>query len=152
VFESNEESKQLLKAIDSSESYLKTRFRTHCQYDDTCSSHCIKHSLSNPKDNDLISKCNEKHDSVCGECLNVIDCIATMKLKAGKLLLLREKELAVYEVVNAEMKIMNWMKHIIRGVQQSKAREDSFTSLQSTTAIWIRDFAQKYNPTKVCII
>lgn len=77
----NEETKKLLKRINGSENYLKARFRTHCMNDDSCSSHCINHALSHPNDKQLFSKCDKTHDSICSECLTIIESIALLKLK-----------------------------------------------------------------------
>lgn len=60
-----------------------------------------------------------------------------------------EKEVAEWEVVNATFKIMEWQKHILRGVQQSKARATAFSELDESKALWLRDYAQKVIPTKV---
>lgn len=141
--------KELLEDINSSESYLKARFKTHCNFDDTCSSHCIKHALSHPTDKDLSSTCNEIHYLICGECLKVYDCLATLKLKIAQLPFSHRKEIAQYEISTAGKMIMDWQKHIMRGVQQSKARSNVMQHLDLKTTLWIRDFAQKYLPTKV---
>lgn len=37
----------------------------------------------------------------------------------------------------------------MRGVQQAKTRANVLKNLDAITALWIRDFAQKYLPTKV---
>lgn len=145
----DDESKELMKRINLAESYLKARYKTHCHCDDSCISHCITHALSHPSDKDLQSKCNKIHDSICDECVNVVDSIETLKLKIVNLPTRRETEVMTHEIANAEIKISDWQKHIIRGVQQSKARSEAFKNLCSTWAIWIRDFAQKYLPSKV---
>lgn len=149
LLEKNDENKELSKWIDSSEGYLKARFKTHCSYDDSCSSHCIKHALSHPTDKDLFSKCDKIHNSICAECLRLIDCIDVLKRKVIQLPSSHRREVALYEIDNAQKKIINWQKHIMRGVQQAKARVNVLQNLDAITALWIRDFAQKYLPTKV---
>lgn len=57
--------------------------------------------------------------------------------------------MALWEVQNAKQKIFEWKKHIMRGVQQSKARAELFRESGPSTALWIRDFAPKVNPSKV---
>lgn len=61
-----------------------------------------------------------------------------------------EREVAMWEADNAEQKIMEWQRHILRGVQQSKARSKAFSEMAPTTALLIRDYAQKVLPSKVC--
>lgn len=149
LLDNDEESKELLKSITRAEAYLKARFKTQCSYDDSCRSHCINYALSHPNDGELFSKCNRIHDSICKECLAVVDCIALLKAKLSHLPLSHEREVAEFKVANSEMKVIEWQRHIMRGLQQSKARSNAFTNLGPTDSLWIRDFAQKYNPTKV---
>lgn len=83
------------------------------------------------------------------ECKNILDCFRNLKYKAYQLPAGHEKEVVEYDIYNAENVIMDWQKHIVRGVQQTKARTDAFANLDQTSAIWIRDYAQKFLPTKV---
>jgi hypothetical protein len=152
----DEETKQLMKKINQSENYLKGRFKTHCERNSAYITHCIDFALSNPNDKELQSKCENEHSSICDECLNLVHSIDFLKLKLNHLQDGHEKEVAQFEVSNAEAKILEWQRHIVRGVQQSKSRSNAFSSIGPTNALWIRDFAQKYNPNKVntiiCII
>lgn len=149
LLEDNSEKKELLKCINESERYLKARYKMHCNNDDSCISHCIDHALSHPTDNDFLSECSKTHDQNCAECVKVVESIALLRLKLNQLPSSHEREVAEWEVANAEQKIMQWQKHILRGVQQSKARAKSFKELGPTHALWVRDYAQKVLPTKV---
>lgn len=60
-----------------------------------------------------------------------------------------EKDVAVCEVEGAKERIKEWQKHILRGVQQTKARTKAFEELGPTNALWIPGYAQKFNPSKV---
>lgn len=100
----DEVTKELLKYIDSCEKYLKARYKTHCKSNDSCKSHCITHALSHPTDNNLSTTCDEVHSSVCRECTSLIDYIATLKLKVSQLPSSHRKEVAHYEIANAEKK------------------------------------------------
>lgn len=139
----------ILESIDKSENYLKANYKNHCAYDDNCASHCISHGLSHPNDKELQSKCNMAHDRYCPECLNLIQCISTLKLKAVQLPKSHANEVSQWEINNASTKVTEWQKHVLRGVQQSKARSSAFSLLGPTTALWIRDYAQKVLPSKV---
>lgn len=132
----NEETKKLLESIKKSESYLKARFKKHCNYNDYCMSHCINHGLSHPKDKELFSFCDKNHDRFCLECLNLVTCLASIRLKINQLPISHEKEVAEWEVENATF------KHILRDAQQSKARSAAFSELGPTTTkvIQIRFF------------
>lgn len=151
LLDDNIGTKLLLNWINSSEGYLKARYKSHCNLDDSCSSHCIKHALSHPTDKDLSLECENSHTTNCGECVRLNECIKCLELKVSKLPASHQKDIELYNIANARTKIMDWQKHIMRGVQQSKARSDAFNGLDAATAFWIRDFAKKYLPTKVTI-
>lgn len=151
MLEKSDVTKQLSTCITQSESYLKARYKIHCTSSDACISHCIEHSLSHPKDKELFSTCDKPHDRICAECKTILDSIAALKSMIKKLPQSREKEVATWEINDAEVKIFEWQKHIMRSVQQSKARTDAFQELEATSAVWIRDYAQKFNPTKVIL-
>lgn len=149
LLRNDEENKSLLESISKSESYLKARYQKHCTDDDSCISHCINHALSHPKDKELMSSCSKVHDRYCVECQNLNNCVEQLKTKINHLPPSHQKEVAEWEVSNASFKIMAWQKHILRGVQQSKARSHALNELGPATALWLRDYSQKFNPSKV---
>lgn len=59
------------------------------------------------------------------------------------------KAVLIEDTKTAKAKILEWQRHILRAVKQDKARDAAFKDLTSTEALWIRDFAQKINPSKV---
>lgn len=122
-----DETKELLKCLNISESYLKGSFRTHCNYNDSCSIHCNSFALSHPSDKELLSRCDKFLDSMCEECLTLVDSVATLKLKVGRLPLLHEREVAEYDVANAETKTYNaWrttIKSSFKCVQKSRCNK-----------------------------
>lgn len=140
---------ELLKEIDRSECYLKTRYKMHCKNDDSCISHCIDHALSHPSEKEFISECKNVHNQYSKDCNAITTCIDLLQLLLTKLPSSHRREIALWEVRNTKEKIFECKKHILRGVQQSKARVESFRELLPSTALWIRDFAQKVNPSKV---
>ncbi len=144
-----DQTRQLLEEIDSAELYLKARFRMHCTNDDSCISHCIDHALSHPTDIELTSECNNIHDRYCKECCAITESIDLLKVMLAKLSSSHERDVAFWDVANCKQKIFEWKKHILRGVQQSKARSEKFRELEPSSALWIRDYAQKVNPSKV---
>lgn len=145
----NDKTRKNLERFVESENYLKARYKLHCNSNDSCISHCIEHFLSHPKDKKLSLACDKLHDRRCVDCQNIITSIDSLKSMINTLPQSHEKDVALWEIKNAEVKIMDWQKHILRGVQQSKARVDAFKLLGPTNAIWIRDYAQKINPSKV---
>lgn len=80
---------------------------------------------------------------ICRECQGIVDCIATLKVKIAQLAFNRQKEVAEVNILDAESRIMDWQRHIMRGVQQSKARADAFSNLNEISGIWTRPTPMK---------
>lgn len=59
-----------------------------------------------------------------------------------------QKEDLKYDFVNAKRNIMEWMSHILRGVQQNEAKLNAFAQLNEENGLWIRDWSQKALPVK----
>lgn len=143
------EKKALCECLNAAKIYLKVKFKLHCEKDESCPSHCLQHALSNPSDNKLSAVCSLEHTDICSECFNLIKTMQDIQKAIVKLPDSREKELAMHDIQIAEAKITEWKRHIVRGVQQSKARACAFSDIRPDEAVWIRDFAQKVNPSKV---
>lgn len=146
-----EKQKELIQKVNKAKSYLKSKYKSHCTNNNECASHCIDFALSKPLVPDLQSICSENHTNVCPECTNVTHISKEIKYEVEKLPACHEKQVALHEIELAAKKIGEWQHHIIRGKQQGKARDDAFESVDDKCCIWIRDFAQKYNPTRVSI-
>ena len=55
----------------------------------------------------------------------------------------------LYDLEVAEKDIIEWMYHILRGVQQEKAKKSAMDNLKSNpnhTGFWLSDYAQKVLP------
>lgn len=76
---SSKRKSELLNSIGQAEQYLKVRYKTHCANDDNCFCHCINHGLPHTKDRDFQSDCDVIHDRVCPQCLNLTECMDTIK-------------------------------------------------------------------------
>ena len=57
-----------------------------------------------------------------------------------------KKEDILYDIMQATQYILTWMKHIIRGVQQEKAKTFAMEDIDMNTGLWISDWAQKNLP------
>lgn len=147
---SSTEQRVLSECLKKAKDYMKARYKLHCESDSDCPSHCASHALSHPIDQQLKSECTKKHSHVCQECYNVKETIKNIETAVNQLPDSRNKVLALHDIHTAETKIMDWKRHIIRGMQQGKARDAGLKNLKENEAMWIRDYAQKVNPSKVC--
>lgn len=139
--------KHARKQLEESKRYLKIGYATHCRFDATCASHCTSHSLSNPKDECFQVECTVPHSSTCDQCDNIMETIDFIAMSISRYEG-EQKEDLKYDFENAKLKIMEWMSHIIRGVQQNEAKVNAFAQLNEENGLWIRDWAQKVLPVK----
>lgn len=121
------------------------RFERHCDWDSECPSHCIKHALSS-SDPELQETCDNDHLFVCKDCFNLIESVDLLKTEIQKISDKRDRESKLYEIENCFSDILSWEQHIIRGVQQDKAKTDALKHIENCQAVWIRDWAQKILP------
>lgn len=54
----------------------------------------------------------------------------------------------MFDINISKTRVLNWFGHQVRSVQQEKSKSDTFKELGMTGAIWIRDWSQKYLPTR----
>lgn len=137
---------QLMQAED----YLKSRYENNCTTDNSCSSHCAKHGLSNVNDSRLTATCSQTHNVVCYECYNIISIFPNLKSTTEKFLNNDEKQKSetIFKIDQAEQKIMSWQKHLLRSSQQSLAKKFVMNIVDNhpNSALLVRDWAQKIEP------
>ena len=140
--------KRLLDKLEQAKRYLKIGFPQHCSEHSSCPSHCITFALSDQNDPNLCKDRHfaiEGHSSNCNDCSNlcatideIIDTLVESEFK--------NKDDILYDANAAKENIMRWTQHIIRHVQQNKAKIDAIELLSDTTGLWIRDYCQKVLP------
>lgn len=145
----NKEKDEIVNSLAIAEDYLKVRFESHVEYESSCLSHCASHGLSNFKDPDLQRRCSKPHDTTCFDCFNLSNTMATIKSKVDSLNNDRiDKKDLMHRVQEAEIKVKDWQKHLLRANQQGKAKSDVMEIIKNNpdSALLVRDFAQKILP------
>ena len=86
-----------------------------------CPSHCISLALSDPKDPNLAKNrhCSDGHRSTCEDCSNLYQLIDEVTNAVNGLV---NNSDILYDVKIAKENIFKWQQHIIRHVQQNKAK------------------------------
>ena len=110
-----------------------------------CPSHCISLALSDPKDPNLANNrhCSDGHQSTCEDCCDLYQLIDEVTNAANGL---ANNSDIFYDVKIAKENIFKWQQHIIRHVQQNKAKVDAMDLINKCTGLWIRDYCQKVLP------
>ena len=127
--------KGIVDNLEKGKQYIKIGYPQHCVDHSTCASHCISFALSDTTDPNLCKErqCgSENHNSFCDQCSNLYSTIdqITDLVKESQL---KNKDDLLYDTSNAKNNILKWTFHIIRHVQQNKAKTNVFDLLSETT-------------------
>ena len=135
----------LLRQLEQSQRYLKIGYRMHCETLSSCETHCISFALSNKKFENLQLDHDHNHTETCHQCallLSTAEVIGNLVSDVSKDQ--DEKDELMYDVNMAKSDIFEWMAHIVRSVQQEKAKVHAIQLLSTTTGFWISDWAQRF--------
>lgn len=122
------------------------QYERHCTLNNECASHCLSHGLSSPKDDQFLEKCDVVHAAVCEDCWNVIQSIDLLKQEVQKISDAYERDFQMCQTEKCRSQIVSWQQHILRGLQQDKAKSTALATLNVNGAMWVRDWAQKILP------
>ena len=143
---STEVQKQISNHLDMGKRYLKTSYALHCLTNSTVASHCISCALFNSGDESFQPSICTTHIDKCKECTNLATCLNKIETIINELPNSEEKDELLYDVNSSIESIYTWIKHILRSVQQNKAREHAMNNLDLETGLWLSDWAQKILP------
>ncbi|CAG2218847.1 unnamed protein product [Mytilus edulis] len=145
---STEQHTELSNMLTASKVYMKTDFRLHVQESDMCADHCIKWSLSDPKDENFQSKCNHTHSLHCDRCQILKEIELKLKILIANFEDTDLKEEHTKRLSDATTQIYNWKSHIVRTVNQDRFRINMLESLETHQAMLVMDWAMKFLPLK----
>ena len=116
----------VISSLERGKQYLKTRYLIHCADVNTeIHSYSRQFALSDPNNVEPPAKSVKISDSVCANCLHLfkgIQSVINAVQNTGNGDLLHDALLAVNDIIS-------FIKHIIRDVQQKKAKSESFSLL-----------------------
>ena len=108
-----------------------------------CPTHCISLVLSDPNGSNLqrSQHCSNGHSGTCNDCSDLYNLLNELT-DLGKDL----PNNVIYDIGIAKENILKWQQHIIRHVQQNKAKVDVLDLVNERTCLWIQVFCQKVLP------
>ena len=114
--------------------YLKTDYRVHCTEESSpCKDHCRKFALSDPVEKDFREECDHGHHLRCYTCEDLKDVMNDIKqqiLESSASMYSKEyQEDLLYDFEQARTDIFQWKSHILRSVNQDKAKQDVIRNL-----------------------
>ena len=118
----------------------------HCETLSSCETHYICFAFSNKEFENLQLDHDHNHTETCHQCALLLSTIGNLVSDVSKDQ--DEKDELMYDVNMAKSNIFEWVVHIVRSVQQEKAKVHAMQLLSATTGFWISDWAQKVLPLK----
>ena len=116
--------------------------------------HFIVYALSDPKDADYQSTCSHHHNDCCSQCNGLAVVIDEIEKVIEKTVIGPED---VSKEVNDELTFLTerakrdvnaWESHLLRSVNQDKARLGILEGLDETSVLLVQDWAMKFIPRK----
>ena len=108
--------------------------------------HCMSFALSDSSDASLQQHCDDHHDSSCQSCEELKTTILEIKQQIQQLA--SNDDDLQYRYQQAAQAIDSWKSHLLRSVQQDKARTDVLDILDENTILITQDWAMKFLPEK----
>ena len=146
-------SQSVVKRLHKAKEYLKTDYKIHCQEDDSlCADHCTMFALSDPEDEAFQVKCAHQHTLACDNCENLKSTLDEIenKLKSNRHFSYTQdiKEELIHDFEEAKDRINKWKVHILRSINQEKAKHEILESLDETSVLIVIDWAMKFQQTR----
>lgn len=143
-------SKSVSKRLKDGKNYLKMDFKCHVAVADWCADHCTTYSLSDPNDAKFMSKCEHEHDMTCERCEDLRDVLSEIEQHINNIgLSMTTEEIArlQFQYRHSYKSISDWKGHILRTINQEKAKQDILGRLLDEESCFIiMDWAMKFLP------
>ena len=141
------------KRLQKAKQYLKTDYKVHCQENESpCADHCGAFALSDSVDEAFQVKCSHQHTMSCENCENLKSTLEEIRKK------LQEthhfsytkdiKEELVHDFEEACEHIQKWKSHIVRSINQERAKQNVLDNLDESSVLIVADWAMKFEQTR----
>ena len=133
----------LEKQLEKGKRYLKTQYPSHCTTSSTIKTHNINFALSDTINPKLVAP-YDVNDDTCVDCIQLWKAVN----KVNELALL-SSAVNQYDAKIAIEDIKAYVCHLLRDVQQQKAKAYAFEQLDDPNSLfWLKDYCQKIIPAK----
>ena len=124
--------------------------QVHISTTSTVADHCVTFALSDSSEADHHQQCDHEHRDNCDRCQALLENLTEIErvVYETKFSSEDEKDEAVFLVKTANLAIASWKSHILRSVNQDKARLDALEQLDQETVLIVNDWAMKFLPQK----
>ena len=124
--------------------YLKTDYRIHCTEESSPRKDLgRKFALSDPVEKDFREECDHGHHLRCYMCEDLKDIMNDIKqqiFESSASMYSKEYQGDfVYDLEEARTDILQWKAHVLRSVNQDRAKQDIISNLNDSSALVIMD-------------
>ena len=141
--------KGVSKRLKNGKDYLKVDFKSHVAVADWCADHCSTYALSDPTDVKFASDCEHDHDMICERCEDLREVLSDIQQHINNTVQMTKEELArlQFQYSNSFKAILDWKGHILRTINQEKAKQDILGRISDRESCFIiMDWAMKFLP------
>ena len=146
ICDDSKERKLLQQHLEDGKRYLKIDYRMHCKDISPVDTHCIRIALLHSQDEDFKPHHDHEHQDVCEQCLSLFLTIETVEKLAVAIDDIELRQELLYDIKLSRTYIIEWMYHVLRGVQQEKAKLYAISQLDPSCGFRLSDWAQKVIP------
>lgn len=143
--------KEMKANLKNGKRYLKNDYLTHIGSEENCPDHCLHFSLSEEDQPSFSSPCSHKHDIECERCLNLSNTLGDIieKLSDSVTSLTdTQRENIDFEVHHAVERVKAWKAHLLRTINQERAKHEVLSILDRESVMIVIDWAMKFLPLK----
>ena len=146
ICDDSKERKLLQQHLEDGKRYLKIGYRMHCKDISPIDTHCIRFALLHSQGEDFKPHHDHEHQDVCEQCLSLFLTIEAVEKLAVAIDDIELRQELLYDIKLSRTYIIEWMCHVLRGVQQEKAKLCAISQLDPLCGFWLSDWAQKVIP------
>ena len=136
----------LQQHLEDGKRYLKIGYRMHCKDISPIDTHCIRCALLHSQDEDFKPHHDHEQQDVCEQCLSLFLTIEAVEKPAVTIDDIELRQELLYDIKLSRTYIIEWMCHVLQGVQQEKAKLYAISQLDPSCGFWLSDWAQKVIP------
>ena len=144
---------EVRKRLRDSKQYFKTNFRLHCtEKESCCPDHCAKFALSDNKDETHKETCDHVHSHLCCECETLKETVERIRNQicchSTAVYCKEQRDDFLFDFDKAKVDIFEWKAHIMRSVNQEKAKQEVIHNLKNGEVLIVMDWAMKFTEMK----
>ncbi|XP_062568266.1 uncharacterized protein LOC134230450, partial [Saccostrea cucullata] len=137
----------IVQKLANGKQYLKLDYKMHVAVESEIPDHCSYYALSSKAYEHQVT-CSHPHNQICSSCHSLTNTIEQIKNAADEAQFEDEdqRDNIQYTLAQSVKALEEWKKHILRSVNQDRARSDILENIGEDQVLLERDWAMKFLP------